>query len=161
MNHDIEGPQPAREHVLLVGSSGGHLAQLVNLRPWWSRLSRSWVTFNTPDAVGHLADESVVWGYHPTTRSIPNLLRNTVLAWRVIRRERPTIVLSTGAGLALPFFVIAHLHKTLTVYIEVFDRIDSATLTGRLIGPFTDLMCVQWDEQLKVYPGAKVIGPLL
>lgn len=147
--------------VLLVGSSGGHLAQLMNLRPWWGGLTRSWVTFDTPDALGHLRDERVVWGHHPTTRSLPNLARNTVLAWKVLRRERPSIVVSTGAGLAVPFFVLGRLLGACTVYIEVFDRIDSATLTGRLVRPFTTVMCVQWPEQRSLYPRAHVIGPLL
>lgn len=161
MNLGLSGQGARREHVLLVGSSGGHLAQLMNLKPWWSQCSRTWVTCNTPDAVGQLRGESVVWGHFPTTRSIPNLLRNTVLAWFVLRRERPAIIISTGAGIALPFFAIGRLLGATTIYIEVFDRIDSAALTGRLVQPFTQLMCVQWDEQLQLYPDAKVIGPLL
>jgi hypothetical protein len=47
------------------------------------------------------------------------------------------------------------------VYIEVFDRIDSATLTARLCRPFTTLMCVQWEEQRALYRDAVVIGQLL
>ena len=38
-------------HALLVGSSGGHLAQLLELEPWWRSWRRTWVTFETADAV--------------------------------------------------------------------------------------------------------------
>ena len=148
-------------HVLLVGSSGGHLAQLLALRPWWGSWTRSWVTFDTVDARSQLDGERVVWAHHPTTRNLPNLLRNTVLAVRVLWRERPDVVVSTGAGVALPFFVFARALGVRTVYIEVYDRIDSATLTGRLCHPFSDLMLVQWPEQQHLYPGAVVVGPLL
>jgi hypothetical protein len=48
-----------------------------------------------------------------------------------------------------------------TVYVEVYDRVDTATMTGRLCRPFTDLMLVQWPEQLGLYRGARLIGPLL
>ena len=48
-----------------------------------------------------------------------------------------------------------------TVYIEVYDRLDSPTLTGRLCRPITDLFCVQWEEQIRFYPRAQVIGSLL
>ncbi|MCB0978084.1 MAG: hypothetical protein KDB02_11560 [Acidimicrobiales bacterium] len=150
-----------RPHVLLVGSSGGHLAQLIRLEPWWRDLDRTWVTFDTPDAVSLLADEPVVWGHHPTTRNVPNLLRNQRLAVRELRRIRPDVVVSTGAAIAFPFFVFAKLMRIPTVYVEVFDRIDSATLTGRLCRPFSTRFCVQWPEQQPLYKGSVVIGPLL
>lgn len=147
--------------VLLVGSSGGHLTQLWALKPWWEQCERTWVTFDSPDATSLLADEHVVWAYHPTTRNIPNLLRNLRLAWRQLRKTKPDIVVSTGAGVAFPFFVLARLMRIPTAYIEVYDRIDSATLTGRLCRPFTTLMCVQWDEQRDLYKGTHMIGELL
>lgn len=147
--------------ALLVGSSGGHLTQLWALRDWWSSGARTWVTFDTPDATSLLADEETVWAHHPTTRNIPNLVRNAWLAWRTLRKVRPDIVVSTGAGVALPFFVFARLLRIPTAYIEVYDRIDSATLTGRLCRPFTSVMCVQWDEQRSLYKDAHVIGHLL
>ena len=106
-------------------------------------------------------DEEVVWAFHPTTRNIPNLLRNLRLAWRELRRTKPDIVVSTGAGVALPFFVLARLMRIPTAYVEVYDRIDSATLTGRLCRPFTTLMCVQWEEQRSLYRDTHVIGELL
>jgi UDP-N-acetylglucosamine:LPS N-acetylglucosamine transferase len=152
---------PDRPRVLLVGSSGGHLAQLMGLRSWWGDLERAWVTFNSEDAVGHLVGEQVTWAYTPTTRNIPNLVRNTFLAVRVLRSFRPDVVVSTGAGVALPFFVLGRMTGVRTVYIEVFDRVDSATLTGKLCRPFTDLMAVQWPEQAGIYRGSVVVGPLL
>jgi UDP-N-acetylglucosamine:LPS N-acetylglucosamine transferase len=148
--------------ALLVGSSGGHLTQLYALKPWWSQHARGWVCFDTPDAVHTLKDEDTVWwAFYPTTRNIKNLLRNTRLAWRVMREFKPTVVLSTGAGVAVPFFVIGRLTGVRTVYIEVYDRIETPTLTGRLCRPFTDLMLVQWPEQAALYDGAIVVGPLL
>lgn len=148
--------------ALLVGSSGGHLTQLYALKPWWSERERAWVCFDTPDAVHTLKDEPTVWWAHyPTTRNLKNLLRNTWLAWKVMREFRPTVVLSTGAGVALPFFVFGRLTGVRTVYIEVYDRIETPTLTGRLCRPFTDLMLVQWPEQAALYDDAIVVGPLL
>jgi UDP-N-acetylglucosamine:LPS N-acetylglucosamine transferase len=157
--------QTERGRVLLVGSSGGHLAQLMALRPWWQDRDRTWVTFRTPDATGLLADEDdVVWAHHPTTRNVPNLVRNTRLAWQVMRspqRQDTDVVVSTGAAVAVPFFLIARLMGVRTGFIEVYDRIDSATLTGRLCRRFASVVIVQWDEQTRLYPEAHVSGPLL
>jgi hypothetical protein len=147
--------------VLLVCSSGGHLAQLTALDPWSREHRRRWVCFDTPDAVSILRGEDVVWAHHPTTRSARNLLRNIALAWRELRRRRPDAVISTGAGVAVPFFLIAKLRRIPTVYLEVYDRMDGPTLTGRLCRPFTDAMLVQWEEQRRLYRGADVVGCVL
>lgn len=148
-------------HALLVGSAGGHLAQLVRLAPWWREVDRTWVTFDKPDARSLLADEAVIWAHHPTTRNIANLIRNTFLAVSEMRRVRPDVVVSTGAAVAVPFFVLARIMRIPTVYVEVFDRIDSPTLTGRICRPIATRFCVQWPEQEAHYRGSVVIGPLL
>jgi len=147
--------------VLVVCSSGGHLAQMMTLQPWWRNKRIRWVTFPTADAESLLAGQDVVYAYHPTTRNVPNLLRNAMLAVRLLRRDRPDLIVSTGAGVALPFFVLGRMLRIPTVYIEVFDRIDSATLTARLCRPFTTRMLVQWEEQQRLYPGSIVVGGLL
>jgi UDP-N-acetylglucosamine:LPS N-acetylglucosamine transferase len=153
----VQGPR----RVLLVGSSGGHLAQLVSLESWWQQRERHWVMFPTADAHDLLAGEVVTWAHHPTTRNLPNLIRNLLLAVRLVPRLRPELVVSTGAGVAVPFFVVARLLRIKTAYIEVFDRMDSLTLTARLCRPFTDLLCAQWDEQRRFMPDSEVIGRLL
>ncbi|MGL5827246.1 MAG: UDP-N-acetylglucosamine--LPS N-acetylglucosamine transferase [Nocardioides sp.] len=156
----IDPNRPTR--ALLVGSSGGHLTQLRALEPWWSGQVRGWVCFDTPDATDALRDEERVWwAFYPTTRNVKNLLRNFMLAWKVLRDFRPTIILSTGAGVAVPFFVLGKLMRVRTAYIEVYDRVETPTMTGRLCRPFTDLMLVQWPEQAALYDDAVVVGPLL
>jgi hypothetical protein len=148
--------------LLLVGSSGGHLAQLIALEPWYRDRPRCWVTFRTPDAQSLLAGEDdVVWAHHPTTRNVRNVLRNAALAWRVLRRREVSAVITTGAGVALPFVALARLRRVPTIYIEVYDRIDTATLTAQLCRPFLSAMLVQWDEQRRMYPEATVVGNLL
>ena len=147
--------------IALVCSSGGHLAQLHRLESWWREHDRVWVTFDTIDATSVLAGEEVVWAHHPTTRNLANALRNARLAWRVLREVRPDVVVSDGAGVAVPFFVVAKLLRISTVYLEVVDRIETRTLTGRLVYPMTDLFCVQWEEQLRLYPRAVEVGALL
>ena len=83
-------PRGSRYRVLLVCSSGGHLAQLLELRDWWSAHDRTWVCFDTPDALGALEGERFVRCHYPTTRNVPNLLRNLLLALGTLRAERPT-----------------------------------------------------------------------
>jgi beta-1,4-N-acetylglucosaminyltransferase len=122
---------------------------------------RAWVTFDHPHAHAALGNERVTWAFSPTTRNIPNAIRNARLALRVLRDFRPDIVISTGAGVAVPFFWIARALGIRTLYIEVIDRISSRTLTGRLLYPTVDAFAVQWPEQQDLYPDSRVIGATL
>ncbi|KAB7788128.1 UDP-N-acetylglucosamine--LPS N-acetylglucosamine transferase [Bifidobacterium cebidarum] len=144
--------------VCLVSSSGGHLTHLIMLKPFWSKHNRFWVTFDKEDANSALQGEKVYHCFFPTNRNIPNLFRNTVLAWKVLRRERPDLIISSGAAIAVPFFWLGKLFGAKTVYLEVFDRIDKPTLTGRLVTPVTDRFIVEWEEMLNVYPKAINLG---
>jgi UDP-N-acetylglucosamine:LPS N-acetylglucosamine transferase len=154
-------PAQGATRVLLVGSSGGHLAQLLALEPWWRDCERSWVTFRTPDALSQLEGETIDFAYSPTTRNIPNLIRNFGVALRVLRRRRVDLVVSTGAAVAIPFFVIGRVLGIQTVYVEVYDRLTSRTVTGRVCRPLASAFAVQWPEQQELYPGSSVIGCLL
>lgn len=144
--------------VCLVGSSGGHLTHLYLLKEYWGKHDRIWVTFDKPDAKSILKDEKVYDCYYPTNRNFKNLVRNTFLAFKILFKERPDVIISSGAAVAVPFFWLSKLFGAKTVYIEVFDRIDKSTMTGKLVYPVTDLFIVQWDEMKKVYPRAINLG---
>lgn len=147
--------------ICLVSSSGGHLYQLYALQPWWSRHERFWVTFNKRDASSMLKREQWFGAYFPTTRNLLNLARNFFLALKILRREKPDLIISTGAGVAVPFFYVGKFLGCRLVYIEVFDRMTSSTLTGRLVYPVADLFVIQWPEQKTFYPKGKYLGRIL
>ena len=129
--------------VCLVGSSGGHLTHLYMLKPFWKNKERFWVTFDKEDA-----------------RSLQALIINTIKAIKIIPKERPDLIISSGAAPAIPFFYIGKLFGAKTIYIEVFDRIDSSTIAGKLCYPVTDKFIVEWEEMKKVYPKAINLGSI-
>jgi beta-1,4-N-acetylglucosaminyltransferase len=147
--------------ICFVCSSGGHLLQLHILKDWWSRYDRFWVTFEKEDAVYLLKNEQTYWGYFPTNRNIKNLMKNTILAFKVLRREKPDLIISTGAGISVPFFYVGKLLGSKLIFIEVYDRIDSPTLSGRLVHPLADAFILQWEEQKKFYAKGQILGQLL
>ena len=146
--------------ICLVGSSGGHLTHLMMLKPIWETAERFWVTFDKIDANSLLKKEKLYHCYFPTNRNIKNLIKNTFLAIRILRKERPKLIISTGAAVAVPFFYLGKLMGAKTVYIEVFDRIDKPTLTGKLVKPVTDKFIVQWEEMENVYKNSINLGSI-
>ena len=146
--------------VCLVGSSGGHLNHLYMLKPFWLDKERFWVTFDKEDARSILEGEKMYPCYFPTNRNIKNLIKNTFLAFKILKNENPDIVISSGAAVAVPFFYIAKLKGKKLIYIEVYDRVDKPTLTGKLVYPIVDKFIVQWEEQRKVYPKSINLGSI-
>jgi UDP-N-acetylglucosamine:LPS N-acetylglucosamine transferase len=130
------------------------------LKPFWKDKEHFWVTFDKEDARSLLAGEKMYPCYYPTNRSLKALIINSKLAWKVLRREKPDVIISSGAAVAVPFFYLGKLLGAKTVYVEVFDRIDNPTLTGRLVYPITDRFIVEWEEMKKVYPKAINLGSI-
>lgn len=145
---------------LLVASNGGHLLQLLQLRDEWPRERRHWVTFDKPDARSLLDGEAVTWAHHPTNRNIPNLARNLGLALALCRRLRPAAIVTTGAGVAVPFCYAGRLFGAKVIYIESFSRITEPSLTARLIHPVAHRFFVQWPQLARRFRKAEYKGAL-
>ena len=146
--------------VCLVCSSGGHLTHLYMLKPFWGTKDRFWVTFNKEDAQSLLKDEKIYPCYYPTNRSLTALIKNSVIAWNVLLKERPDLIISSGAAVAVPFFYLGKCFGAKTIYVEVFDRINKPTITGKLVYPISDKFIVEWEEMKKVYPKAINLGSI-
>jgi beta-1,4-N-acetylglucosaminyltransferase len=132
------------ERVLLVCSPGGHLQQLLALERAWEGLEESWVTLQGDDVADALEGCTVELACGPTNRDVKMLFRNLPIAWRVIRRRDPDVILSTGAGVAVPFFWVGRLLGRRCVYCESLTRVSSLSLSGRLVYPVSDAFFVQW-----------------
>ena len=130
------------------------------LKPFWKNKERFWVTFDKEDARSLLEGEKVYPCYYPTNRSIKALIINTFIAIKVLIKERPNLIISSGAAVAVPFFYLGKLFGAKLIYIEVFDRIDIPTMTGKMVYPIVDKFIVQWDEQKEVYPKAVNFGSI-
>ena len=150
-----------RLKVCLVCSSGGHFYELYCLKGAWSAHDRFWVTFLGQDTRHMLRNERVYAAHSPTNRNFRNLVRNLFLAWRVLAKEKPKVLISTGAGVCVPFVLLAPLWRVKTVYIESLARIDELSLTGRLVYRLVDEFIVQWPELAEKYHKAKYEGQLL
>ncbi|MGH3024809.1 MAG: PssD/Cps14F family polysaccharide biosynthesis glycosyltransferase [Gaiellaceae bacterium] len=149
--------------VLLVCSTGGHLLQLLALRGAWEGFSHVWVTFDKSDARSLLAKERVVFAHGPTNRNFGllaarNLLRNALTAVRLLRAVRPKVVLTTGAGVAVPFAWAGRLLGARVVYVESLTRIERPSLSCRLIAPVASRIYAQWPELTEAVPKARYVG---
>ena len=89
---------------------------------------------------------------------VKHFIRLFVSARKLLKQEKPDVVITTGALIAFPFCLLAKLSGSKVVYIESFARVTNGSLTGKLVYPFADEFLVQWKSMLKIYPKAKYVG---
>jgi beta-1,4-N-acetylglucosaminyltransferase len=154
-------PSSGRTDLLVVCSSGGHLTDALAIAPAWRDRSCAWVSFDKADVRSQLAGQRLYIAHGPTNRSIANLLRNLPLAWRVLRETRPQVVVTTGAGVGVPFAWIARLLGARVVFVECAGRVDRLSLSARLIAPVASRLLVQWPELAREHRHAQYAGNLL
>jgi len=147
--------------IALVASSGGHLYQMYSLKDFWYNENHFWISFPTEDAKYMLADEKFYHAYYPTNRNIKNLFKNFFLALKILRIERPDAIISTGAGIAVPFIIAGRLKGIKTLYLESITRNEDLSMSAKLIYPFVNRLFVQWPELADKYKKAEFKGRII
>ena len=148
-----------RRRTCWAYSPGGHLAELERATAGIVFTDRFDVTFagGRPPRVPPRRTYLVCHPRRSPWRTLRNLARSLV----IVLRERPQLVVSTGADVAVPVCIAARLLGARLVFIETAGEL-APTLAGRLVYPFADLFVVQWPDKLQAFPRAVLAsGPLL
>ena len=131
--------------------------ELYMLKDFWLKFNRFWVSESNETLSLISQSEKIYNAYFPTNRSIKNLMKNTFLAFKILIREKPSIIISTGAGVCVPFFYVGRLFKVKTIYVESLTRVKDLSLTGKLVYPVASVFFVQWPELAEKYKKAKFV----
>lgn len=84
----------------------------------------------------------------------PKLFVNTARSLYIVIKERPQVMITTGALAIIPIALLVKLFGGKLIYLESFAKVSSKNLTGNLLYRFADQFYVQWEEMLKLYPNA-------
>jgi len=143
--------------ILFVSSAGGHFNELMQLKPLMEKHDSIIVSEKINN--NHSLDYSLVYG----TRS--NLIKylfvfsiNSIKALNIIRKEKPNMIISTGAHSCVPFFFIGKLFKIKLIYIESYAKVNSPSLTYKIIKSKANKVIVQHKDMTKVYEEATYLG---
>lgn len=146
--------------TLLVAATGGHLEQLYRLSQRFSPGNGDtlWVTHDDDQSRSLLRDEQVEVVPYVRPRGLVPAARLAPTSLRLMRSFRPDRVVSTGAGIAVPFFLAARATGVASHYIESAARADGPSLTGKILSrlPGNQLYCQypSWAEPPWRYRGA-------
>ena len=146
--------------VGIITSRGGHLYQVVRLKRWWSQFNRFFVTFPGEDTSSLLSKERVYFAHYPESRNVINAIKNLFLARHILKKEQPDVLISCGAGIAPPFFLLGKLFGSRLIFIEPYDFIKNPSLSAKLVESFVDLLLVQHEGLVNNYKRAVYKGSL-
>jgi UDP-N-acetylglucosamine--N-acetylmuramyl-(pentapeptide) pyrophosphoryl-undecaprenol N-acetylglucosamine transferase len=150
------------ETPIFAGSAGGHLDLLRAIAPdVVDGPEPVWVTSRTPRGERLRRDGADVELLPEYGRSALGALRNVLAAAQVVIRRRPRTVVTSGAGVVAPFCLLARLAGARLLYVETMARVNSPSMTARLLSRVAARVVVQWPELASALPRAEVCRPTL
>ncbi len=146
--------------ICFAASSGGHLEEIMMLKPLMEKYDSVLVTEKTSyDSVKAPCPVYELRQVNRRELMFPiYMLGNTFRALRILRRERPDIVITTGVLAVVPLCLLCKAFHKKLIFIESFAKITDATLTGKILYKHADKFFVQWPSMLEVYPNAVCEG---
>jgi beta-1,4-N-acetylglucosaminyltransferase len=146
--------------ICFAASSGGHLEQLMMLKPMMKKNSSFILTEKTNYEL-NLNDIQLYGVIHINRREFLFIFKLLVLYIQsliIFFKEKPDVVISTGALATVPMCILAKFFKKKLIFIESFSKINSSTITGKIMYKYADLFLVQWEELKNIYPDATYGG---
>lgn len=142
--------------ICFAASTGGHFEQIMMLKP----LMKEYDSFIITERTTYLASKDEKKNYYLTQVNrheksfIFKMIVNFFESFKIFFKEKPDLVISTGALATVPICILAKVFRKKLIFIESFAKVTSPTLTGKLMYRFADQFYVQWEEMLKIYPKA-------
>jgi len=149
--------------ICLISSSGGHFEQLLMLK----KLSEKHELYIVTEKTKYTSDDKTEIKTYYTKQVnrfekmfVFKMIYNLIQSSYIFIKEKPDIIISTGALSVIPTFLIGKIFRKKLIFIESFAKTNTPTLTGKLIYQFSDVFIVQWESMKTVYPKAIYLGSI-
>ena len=148
------------EKILFVASSGGHLEEISQLKRIAGQYENALVTEANGFEVRNFGNRQyfVPQINRKEILFLPKFIGLFIRALRILKKEKPEVVITTGALIAYPFCLLQKMKHGKVIYIESFARVKEPSLSGKLIHKHADLFIVQWEDMLEYFPDAVLGG---
>lgn len=142
--------------ILFVASAGGHLEETLALKSLENRYNTVLITEKTENDITYWQDKCY-YMHKVNRKEIKSLIIYIGIFFKslvILLKEKPQIIISTGAMIAFPTCLLGKLMGKKIIYIETMANINSKSMTGKIVYKFADLFIVQWESMKKLYPKA-------
>lgn len=146
--------------ICFIASSGGHFEQIMMLKPLMDKYDSFIITEKTK-YLPNLSNKKVYYLKQLNRKEFKSYIytiKNSIICIKILLVEKPTHIISTGAFATIPMCVIGKIFGKKIIFIESFAKIDSPTITGKVMYKIADSFYVQWENMKKIYPEAQYKG---
>lgn len=147
-----------KRKVLFIASTGGHLNELMQIKPLFKKYDYHIVTEKTKvdDSFKEEYQNKISFLIYGTKKYpisyIFKFIANCFISLYYYFKYQPEVIVTTGTHTAVPMCYIAKIFGSKVIFIETFANRATGTVAGRLVYPIADTFVVQWEEMHKVYP---------
>lgn len=146
--------------ICLICSAGGHLTQIRKLEKFYRKYDYFFVTFFSKP-IEELAKKERFHFVKDPGRNLYRFLVNIFQSLKVFLMERPDVIISTGAGVAVAMCWWGRIFSKKVIFIEDWCVVEKPSFSGRLIYPIAHLFIIQWEQLQKYYTKARFKGGLI
>jgi len=150
--------------ICLVSSHGGHLTELLRLMSAFKN-HKVYLIVHKDDFTYNMRCDSISKYLIPVFFRLPLLLVDMIIIsiYEIffLVKERPNVIISTGAEIAIPIFILSKMFGIKTIYIESMARLNDISTTGKILIRIADIFLVQWVGLTTKYKKAKYAGKIL
>lgn len=146
--------------VLFISSTGGHLSELLQLKPLFAEYDSYLITEKTKSTLGLKKEFGAKVSYLVYGSKVHLMSYFFKFTWNILKsfglflKIRPEVVVTTGTHTAVPMCYIAKLFRKKVIFIETFANSNTPTESGKMVYPIADVFVVQWESMLDLYPKA-------
>ena len=144
----MEKIQSDNMKIMLVCNNGGHLNEMLFLMEAFEGHDVFFIIYDDPRAKQLKYKKYVMESIGTNSWK---MLKGFFKTIKILKKERPNLIISTGSEIAIPSFILARFLKIKTIYIESWCRVKTRSGTGRILYYFSNVFLVQWENLLKKY----------
>lgn len=170
--------------TLIIFGSGGHTSEMLQLiknlnnnnlyNPCYYILANTDKTSeNKIKSMNISLTNNAKWIYIQRSREVKQSYITTIFTTLISFFEslllliqlKPEVIICNGPGTCVPLCYAAFIFKVFgyftyikIIFVESFCRVETLSLTGKLLYYISDLFIVQWPHLINKYPKAKYIG---
>ena len=134
--------------IALICSQGGHLSEMLCIKEAFESHDIFFVSYKNPRTKQLHYKKYLV---EEIGTNFWKMIKLFVKSFKILIKEKPKLIVSTGSEIAIPFFILAKLMGIQGIYIDSWCRAKTKSGTGRILYYFSDVFLVQWKNMVKVY----------
>lgn len=145
--------------ICFTSSSGGHFNQMYKISLEYNNFDKVFITEETNYSKKVLENKSTYFFKIMNRKEkffYIKFINNIIKSFKILRNEKPDLIISTGALITVPVCLVGKIMGAKIIFIESFAKVNTPTLSGKIVSRFSDKIIVQWEEMMDCYENKNV-----